>query len=364
LIELDVPELRDEVAQKEAAVELEAANVKRHEAAIRVAQAARETAAAREAEARAAQSRASAEQERWRAEYDRISMLAARMAISDKVLDETRSKLAAAQAAWEESDARIRSMEAAAAEAVALVAQAEADRDAAAARAKAAGAERDRARTMAGYAELRAPFDGVVAARHVDVGHLVGTGAGPGNSSSNLGGGGAGNSQAKAPLLEIVTVDPVRIVVDVPESDAVMVEAGAAASVRVASLGSVPFDGQVARTTWSLHQATRTMRVEIDVPNPKRQLRPGMFAHAKIKVAERSETLVLPKTAILPGPGKPACWVIGPSGTLARRELQLGLEASGEVEVIGGLNPDEDVIGQNVAAFREGQAVDRATPKL
>lgn len=151
---------------------------------------------------------------------------------------------------------------------------------------------------------------------------------------------------------------------DVPESDAVMVEAGAAASVKVASLAGAPFDGQVARSTWSLQQATRTLRVEIDVPNPKRQLRPGMFAHARIKVAERSEALVLPKTAILSGPGKPACWVIGAGGALTRRELQLGLEAAGEVEVLGGLAAEEDVIGQNVSAFREGQVVDRATPKL
>lgn len=370
LVELDVPELRDELAQKEAAVELEAAIVKRDEAAIRVAQAARDTATAREAEARAAQSRVVAEQERWRAEYDRISMLAARMAISDKVLDETRSKLAAAQAAFDESEARIRSAAAAAAEAEAAVAKAEADRDAAAARFKAAGAERDRARTMVGYAELRAPFDGVVSARNIDVGHLVGAGTGAsagGNSSGGSSAGSSGQAGAgggKVPLLEIVAIDPVRIVVDVPESDAVMVEAGAAASVRLAALGADPFEGQVTRTTWSLNQATRTLRVEIDVPNANRRLRPGMFAHAKIKVAERTEALVLPKSAILAGPGKPACWVIGADGVLGRRELQLGLEAAGEVEVAGGLEPDDDVVGQNVTAFREGQVVDRIAAKL
>jgi HlyD family secretion protein len=364
LIELDVPELRDELAQREAAVELEAALVKRDEAAIRVANAARDTAAARESEARAAQSRATADQERWRAEYDRISMLAARMAISDKVLDETRSKLAAAQAAFEESEARIRSAAAAAAEAAALVVKAEADRDAGAARWKAVAAERDRARTMVGYAELRAPFDGVVAARHVDVGHLVGAGVGAGNNTSGLSAGGAGSAGAKAPLLEIVALDPVRVVVDVPESDAVMVEKGAAASVRIDALGPTPFAGQVARATWSLSQATRTMRVEIDVPNPQRRLRPGMFAHAKITAAERPDALVLPKSAILGGPGKPACWVIGANSQLVRRELRLGLEAAGEFEVIEGLAPDDDVVGQNVAAFREGQLVDRASPKL
>jgi multidrug efflux pump subunit AcrA (membrane-fusion protein) len=364
LVELDVPELRDELAQKEAAVELEAALVKRDEAAIRVALAARDTAAARESEARAAQNRVAADQERWRAEYDRISMLAARMAISDKVLDETRSKLAAAQAAFEESEARIRSAAAAAAEAAALVAKAEADRDAASARWKAVAAERDRARTMAGYAELRAPFDGVVAARHVDVGHLVGAGAGSATGSSGPAASGAGNSPAKAPLLEIVALDPVRIVVDVPESDAVLVERGAAASVRVDALGPAPFTGKVARTTWSLQQATRTMRVEIDVPNPQQRLRPGMFAHAKITAAERPDALVLPKSAILALPGKPACWVISADGTLVRRELRLGIEAAGEVEVVEGLGPNDELVGQNVGAFREGQAVDRANAKL
>ena len=362
LLELDVPELQDELAQKEAAVELEAAMVKRDEAAIRVAQAVRDTAVAREAEAKAAQSRAAADLDRWQAEYDRISMLASRMAISDKVLDETRSKWAAAKSAFDESEARIRSAAAAASEAKAAIVKAEADRDAAAARWKAAGSERDRARTMLGYSELRAPFDGVVVARHVDVGHLVGSGSAS-TSGSSIGSSGA-SGHGKAPLLEIVTIDPVRVVVDVPESDAAMVDAGAPASVRIAALGPAPFEGQVARTTWSLNQATRTMRVEIDVPNATRRLRPGMFAHAKIKVAERSEVLALPKSAILAGPAKPACWVIGADGVLVRRDLQLGLEASGEVEVAGGLAPDEDVVGQNVTAFREGQVVDRMAPKL
>jgi hypothetical protein len=56
--------------------------------------------------------------------------------------------------------------------------------------------------------------------------------------------------------------------------------------------------------------------------------------------------------------------VIGADGVLGRRELQLGLEAAGEVEVAGGLEPDDDVVGQNVTAFREGQVVDRIAAKL
>ena len=118
-----------------------------------------------------------------------------------------------------------------------------------------AQAEVERADTILGFATLRAPFDGVVTARHVDRGHLVRVAAGE-------------------PLLVISRVDPVRVVVEVPETDALVVRPGRHTSLRVQSLPGARFNGQVTRTSESLDTGNRTLRVEVDIANPEGTLKP------------------------------------------------------------------------------------------
>jgi len=190
---------------------------------------------------------------------------------------------------------------------------------------------------------VRAPFDGVVAAREVDTGHLV-------------------SATTGKPLLVVVQADTVRVHVDVPEVDAVFIEPGVEATLRMPSLPGGEFTGAVTRSTWVLNQATRTLRTEIDVPNMDGKLRPGMYANARIKVAEKTDALVLPKTAILTSAGQSFCWRIETDGTVVRHPIQTGIESGGEVEILGGLNGSEPIIGVNAGAFREGQRVEVAEP--
>ena len=166
-----------------------------------------------------------------------------------------------------------------------------------------------------------------------------------------------------SPLLVVVSADVVRVSVDVPEVDSVHIEPEAEATIRLPSLGAAgvtSVTGKVARTTWVLNQATRTLRVEIDVPNADGRLRPGMYAHARLKVAERPDAIVVPKSALLVAAGQTSCWRVDADGTLRRQVVQTGIEAGGEWEIVAGLTGDEELIGVNPAAFREGQQIERA----
>jgi HlyD family secretion protein len=340
LVELEVPELEKELAQKEAAVKQAESEITQAAAAVKVAEAMRDSAEALVEEAEASTERATADFERWKSELARVTDLASRGAVTDKLVDETQSKLRAAEAARKEIAAKIRSAQANFKESDALIEKATADLGAAKAKLGVAEPDRDRLKTLLSFAEIRAPFDGRVAARGVDTGHLVTAG-----------------SSEKEPLLVIVNTKTVRVYVDVPEIDAVHIEPQAEATIRMPSLAG-GFEGKVTRTTWVLNQTTRTLRVEIDVPNEDGRLRPGMYAHARLKVAERPDATVLPKTALMTGGGQISCWRIESDGALRRAVLQTGIEAGGEIEIVSGLDGDEQIIGVNAAAFREGQQVE------
>lgn len=346
LLEIEVPELQKELAQKQAAVEQAKSEIAQAAAAVKVAQAMRDSARALMDENVATIERVDAEVDRWKSELARITELVARQAVTEKLADETRNKFSAAQAARKETAAKIKSSQAHLAESEALVAKADADLDAAKAKLTFAEADRDRVGTLVTFREIRAPFDGIVAARNVDTGHLVNVG-----------------SSAKDALLVVVNTNVVRVFVDAPEVDAVHIQPAAEVTIRLPSLAAEGITGTVTRTTWVLNQATRTLRVEIDIPNESGRLRPGMYAHARIKVAERIDVLTLPKSALMSAAGQVSCWKIAADGQLARQVVQTGLEAGGDVEILAGLTGDEDLIGVNAAAFREGQSVDKVAAK-
>lgn len=341
LARLAVPELGDELRQKQA-VELQTrADVKQAAAAIQVAEAARASAAAAITEAKAAADHAQAESERSRLEFERVSQLLADKAITRKAVDEAQQTLRVAQAGEREAAAKIVSAQAFLEEKTASIAKAKADQESAAARCQVAQADRERTQTLLQYAEIRAPFDGVVAQRGVDTGHLVPVG-----------------HAADKPLFIVVRADLLRILADVPEGDAATVETGSEVQVRVPALAGKAFPATVARTAWVLNAATRTLRAEVDVPNPDGHLRPGMYAYADLLVAQRKHVLALPKTALLTHEGNPCCWRLDGSGKVLRAAVTTGLQAGNEVEITGGLSGDEDVIAVNAAAYREGQQVE------
>jgi RND family efflux transporter MFP subunit len=346
LVELSIPELEQEYQQKQALVGQAQAEVRQGAAAVRVAEAALAAAQARVEETRAAIARTQADFDRFQSELARVQELATKGALTQQVADEKRNQFRAADAARGETAAKILSAQAAVTESTALLDKAQADHEALKAKLRVAQAEERRVAALMEYRHIRAPYDGVVAVRNVHTGHLVQPGTGSGGK----------------PLLVLIRVDKVRIFVDVPEADAVLTRRDGEARIRIPSMSAETFTGTVTRTAWMLNAGTRTLRTEIDRDNPDGRLRPGMFVVADLKVAERPDALALPHTALWSADGQTFCYTIDSSGKVTRQPVEAGIRAGDEVEIISGLTGNEQVIGTNPAAFRDGQQVEVVAP--
>ncbi len=327
LIELFVPEMHDDVRQKEALVVQADAAAVQAEAALQSAEAAVKTADARVASAQSGLIRAEGEYERWRSENDRMRQLAQNGSVSVKLADETRNQFRAADSGRDEATAQVATAESALVEARARVAVARAEVGVAAAHRQVALTNHDYSRTLLSYALIKAPFYGVITNRIVDPGHYVQ----PADGATTH------------PLLTVAETDMIRVFVEVPEHEAALVDPGDKALVRVEASSRGEIRAAVTRTSWNLDPANRALKTEIDVPNTKGLLRPGMYAIVSIVLARSENALVLPATAIVQQQGRAVCWCIA-SGRAHRRSVTLGLTTADEVEVTQGLTGDDLVV--------------------
>lgn len=344
LVTLSAPELLDDVSEAEASVGQAEAQVEQAAAQIRLDQAAVEVAAAMLEQVKAGVIRAQADIERCRAEHGRIKDLAASGSVTDKLVDESLNQLKAAEAAAAQTEADVAAAMASLKQAQASVAKAQADLRAAEARWRVAQSQLARARTMAGYATIRAPFAGIVTQRNTHTGHYVA----PANGGSSLA------------LLVIARADKVRVFVDVPESDAALVDSGEngdPAVIRIAAGGPREILGSVTRTSWSLGSSNRSLTTEIDLANDDGTLRPGMYVTAAITLEQRADAIVLPTSAILQSEnGSQCCCIV--AGRIERRTITLGLRSGNEVEVTSGIAPEDLVVLSGGEAYSQGQPVE------
>ncbi len=341
LIIISAPEVQEQLEQARAFVLQAEADAKQAQAAILVAKALVDSAAALVEQVKADAQKTEADVKRWKSEFDRVSSLAETKAVTAKLADETEQQYRAAEAGQAAAHARVRSVEAKASEAKVGVRKAEADADAVSARLAVAHAGVRQAQAMVDYLTMRAPFDGTVTQRHIDPGRLVQPAKGAGDPA----------------LLTIVQADVVRLFVDVPEIDSVLVEPGRKATIRIPSLPGRSIEGQVTRAAWSLDAGNRTLRTEFDLPNTDGALRPGMFAQVSLAVAEREDALVVPKSTVVQLAGQPTCMVVSDQGIVEARPVQLGLRGTNELEITSGLSTDDSVISANASAFKSGQKV-------
>ncbi|WP_435021481.1 efflux RND transporter periplasmic adaptor subunit [Tundrisphaera sp. TA3] len=343
LAELRVPEAEADLKQKNAAVKQAEAERKQSESAVEVARAGVASAQAKVEEIQSGVRRSEAEAARWQAEYARVEQLARERALTGSLLDETRSKLEAAQAGRDEVKAKVRSAEAALAEAKAHLDKAGADLEASIARIDVARFEAERAAAMESYARIVAPFDGVVTRRGIDTGHLTTPGA------------------VGEPLFVVARSGLVTITVGVPETEAPSVNIGDTARVRLQALEGKSFEGKVGRTAWALDAPTRTLRTEIDFPNADDALRPGLYAYASIVAEEHKDALTVPTTAIVADAGKTFCVTVE-DGKARRHEVKLGLAEGKRTEILSGIGADAEVVEAGGASLVDGQPVAKNDP--
>jgi RND family efflux transporter MFP subunit len=337
------PEVEADLQQKRAMVAQAEAERAQAEASVRVAEAGLAGAEAEVAEAQVGIKRAEADRARWQSEFERTQQLVRERAVTGSNLDEARNRLLSAQAAGDAARAAVKTAEAARAEGRAGRDKALADVAAAVAGIEVARAEARHAESLLAYARIEAPFDGVVTLRNVDTGHLTV----PGTQGE--------------PLFVVAHADVVTVAVAVPETFAAAVEPGDRALVRLQALGGRTVEGRVTRTSFALDDASRTLRVEIDLQNPDGTLRPGLYANVTIVAEEHPDALTVPATAVVRDGARAFCVVVA-AGRAARRPVELGLSDGTNAEVLSGLVADDVVVKANAASLTDGQPVDAIEP--
>jgi RND family efflux transporter MFP subunit len=214
-------------------------------------------------------------------------------------------------------------------------------------RLRVAQAEQARYSTLYRYAVISAPFTGVVTKRYANTGSLIQAGT---------------SYQTQAmPVVRLSENNLLRLALPVPESAVPSVHLGESVDVRVSSMNRT-FRGRVARFSEKIDQSTRTMKTEVDVPNPSLLLVPGMYAEVDLVTSEKKNVLSVPVEAIDGSGTNTRVYTVQPSGMIQIVPIRTGIETAQRTEVLaGGLKEGDNVVVGSRSGLKDGITVE---PKL
>jgi len=205
-----------------------------------------------------------------------------------------------------------------------------------------ATSEVKRLRTLLDYAHITAPFAGVVTKRYADTGALIQS----------------GTSTGSLPVVRLSQNDKLRAVFPVSISFVTAIKVGDPVELRLIGSDRV-IQGTVSRFARKVDTSTRTMDVEVDVPNPDLALLPGIYAEAILKVDQRSAGLFVPMEAVTrAGGGDSSLYVVTKKHRLEERRVTLGLETPNKIEILSGAKEGEMVLIGSRSRFAAGQSVE------
>ena len=188
------------------------------------------------------------------------------------------------------------------------------------------------------YRLVKAPFDGVITLRNVDVGALV-------NAGNTL-------------LYRIAQTATLRTYVNVPQANASSIRPGQLARLSISNLPGRQFTGTVARTASSLDPTSRTLLVEVHVPNAEGLLLPGMYAQVDLSYKRANPPLLIPSDAMVSRGEGPVVAVVLPGHTVHLARIAVGRDYGDRLEVLGGLQEGDTIIANPGDFAAEGLKVD------
>jgi RND family efflux transporter MFP subunit len=212
----------------------------------------------------------------------------------------------------------------------------------------AADANARRLQKLQGFNQVVAPFDGVVTRRNLDVGDLV-----------NAGNGGTGQA-----LFAVAQVDPLRLYVFVPQAFAPQVKIGDEVTVTLAERADQQYRGRVERTARAIDTATRTMQVEIRVPNPTGALIAGSYVQVTLPIDANARALVVPTNVLLFRPEGTRVALVDLKGHVQLKLVKLGTDFGTTVEVLSGLDPADQIVLNPADSLADGDVVSLPTAPL
>ena len=266
---------------------------------------------------KAALLQAQANQELARVASDRWAALVKERAVSQQEADEKRLTLAAREADVESARATIKAQE----------------------------ANVKRLEELQSFKQILAPFDGVITSRNVELGTLVSEGSG----------------SATRELFRMVQLETLRFHVPVPEGFVPSIKAGLEAKLTFDAHPGKTFAGQVSRTSNAVDPASRTMLVEVRVPNPDGRLLPGMYAQVTFALRQTSPPLLMPSNALLVRPEGTLAAIVSKDKTVHYRKIQVGRDFGTRIEVVSGIEENDQVMVNPTTMIREGEKVEPTT---
>jgi RND family efflux transporter MFP subunit len=206
---------------------------------------------------------------------------------------------------------------------------------------QAAAAAVSRLEQMQGFEKILAPFDGVITERKTDFGDLVN----------------AGNAGVGRELFRISQNNVVRVFVTVPEEFSSQVKPGTNASMDVISVPNHRFLASVTRTAEAIDAASRTLSVELDIPNTSGELLPGAYANVHFQLPLNVVPLVLPSSTILFQTDGPQVGVVNSRNRVELRKVTLGYDFGDTIEIMTGVRSGDAVIADPPDSLTSGMRV-------
>jgi RND family efflux transporter MFP subunit len=191
------------------------------------------------------------------------------------------------------------------------------------------------------FKQVKAPFDGTITERKIDVGNLVT----------------AGSTTTTTPLYRMAQTDPLRIFVDVPQSaSGELMNAGAPAEIRATGAVGGVFSGRTARSAQSINAQARTMRVEVDMPNANHALVPGMYVNVAFRLPPRG-LVEVPAAALMFRAGGTQVAQVDANGKIQFHDVMIARDNGSLVELASGVHPGDKLVLNISSQIAPGQKV-------
>jgi len=195
---------------------------------------------------------------------------------------------------------------------------------------------------LVSFEKVYAPFDGVITARNTDIGDLINAGS---------------STAPRTDLFHIVQPGTLRVYVNVPQEYARGIKPGqTAADITLAEFPGEKFAGKLVRTAEAINMTTRTLLVEIDVPNPTGTLLTGSYAEVHLQIPGQGSTFLIPVNTLIFRSEHLQVGVVK-SGKVGLTDVFPGHDFGSEIEIVSGLKADDQIVLNPPDSLVTGQAV-------
>jgi len=194
------------------------------------------------------------------------------------------------------------------------------------------------------FKTIKAPFDGILTARNVDIGAYVAAGSG-------------------TQLFRVARISPLRVYVNVPQAVAQLVKLGAEADLSLSEFPGRTFSGQVTNTAVAIDPVSRALLVELQIPNESGELFPGAYAQVTLKLTGETGSYTIPANALLFRAEGAAVGVVHPDGKVEIRKITVNLDQGDALQISGGLSETDQVIVNPSDSLADGMMVNVLRPK-